>query len=146
MFKAPVARFSHRLKPSGDCLVWDGACNDKGYGQMGLGDDRLVYTHRVAWALAEGVLEDADQVLHHCDNPPCAKREHLFLGNPKTNSDDKVNKGRNRRGAPRRTDPKLLAEVLELSSTGLSSTQIADKVPLSAPHIRRLVRREVRDR
>lgn len=141
MFKPPVARFLYRLFPEGDCLVWKGARNDRGYGQMGLGDDRSVYTHRVAWALAEGVLEDTDQVLHHCDNPPCAKRSHLFLGTPKTNSDDKWAKGREGacKGRPP-TDPKRLAEVLELSRLGLASPAISARTGFSAPHIRRLVR------
>jgi hypothetical protein len=146
MFKPPVARFSHRLAAYGDCLVWTGARNANGYGQMGLGGDRIVYTHRVAWALAEGFLEDDDLVLHRCDNPPCAARAHLFLGDHKANSDDKIAKGRNRRGQRRPTDPQKIAKILELSGHGLSSTQIAPNVGYSPVHVRKLLRdaREVR--
>jgi hypothetical protein len=35
-------------------------------------------------------------VLHHCDNPPCVRPDHLFLGTAKDNSDDKIRKGRYR--------------------------------------------------
>lgn len=107
---------------------------------MGLGDDRSVYTHRVAWALAEGVLEETDLVLHRCDNPPCAKRKHLFLGDVQANTDDMIAKGRGSHPPRRRpTDPKRLAEVLELSRLGLSSAQVASRTGFSASHIRRLV-------
>jgi hypothetical protein len=147
LFKPPVQRFLYRLHPEGDCLVWVGARNNRGYGQMGIGDDRLVYTHRISWALSDGVLEEADQVLHRCDNPPCAKRSHLFLGDPKSNSDDMWAKGRGSRPPRKRpTDPAILAEVLRLSRIGLSSTRIAEQVPFAPSHIRKLVRDAIRDR
>jgi hypothetical protein len=46
--------------------------------------------HRVAW----GDVPENMLVLHRCDNPPCVRRSHLFLGRHLENQQDKVAKGR----------------------------------------------------
>lgn len=70
------------------------------YGQIGVTIDgriRMKLTHRVAYELHHGVDLTPDQcVLHRCDNPPCCNPAHLFLGDRKANSDDKIAKGRYR--------------------------------------------------
>jgi hypothetical protein len=50
-------------------------------------------------------------VLHHCDNPPCVRPDHLFLGDAIANNADKVRKGRQSRGDQHdsRTRPECLA-------------------------------------
>jgi hypothetical protein len=39
-------------------------------------------------------------VCHRCDNPPCCRPDHLFLGTAKDNSQDSMQKGRARVGLP----------------------------------------------
>lgn len=56
------------------------------------------YTHRISWVLAFGPIPDGLNVLHHCDNPPCVRPDHLFLGTHRQNIADKVAKGRQHRG------------------------------------------------
>lgn len=142
VYGVPGDRFLSRLKVEGGCLVWGGGRKDNGYGQMGIGNNRTVYTHRIAWALAEGVLEDDDLVLHRCDNPPCCKPEHLFLGTHKSNSDDKIAKGRFRPGAPRPpTDPGKVALIQRLRATGLKPPGIGRAVNLSATQVRNILRK-----
>lgn len=81
--------------PGPGCWRWTGCVNEKGYGRMAAGDDgRLEYVHRVSWELAFGPVADGLWVLHRCDNPPCIRPSHLFLGTNQDNVDDKFAKGR----------------------------------------------------
>ena len=79
---------------SSGCWEWTGAPNGVfGYGRIRF-NGRRVLTHRLAWELSYGSVPGGLFVLHHCDNPPCCKPEHLFLGDNFDNMADKVAKGR----------------------------------------------------
>ncbi|MEK6281852.1 MAG: HNH endonuclease signature motif containing protein [Acidobacteriota bacterium] len=54
---------------------------------------RFVHAHRVSWEMANGAPGDLC-VLHRCDNPPCVRPDHLFLGTHLDNARDKTAKGR----------------------------------------------------
>jgi hypothetical protein len=49
--------------------------------------------HRMSWRLAHGEIPAGLQVLHQCDNPPCVRPEHLFLGTNRDNMQDRARKG-----------------------------------------------------
>ena len=76
----------------GPCHIWTGRVNAKGYGMFGFSDQEE-RAHRVAFFLAEGRWPDPFG-LHHCDNPPCVRRSHLFEGTIRDNTIDMVSKGR----------------------------------------------------
>lgn len=38
-------------------------------------------------------------VCHHCDNPLCVRQEHLYIGTPRDNSNDRTRRGRGKNGA-----------------------------------------------
>lgn len=50
--------------------------------------------HRVSYELFVGPIPAGMHVLHHCDNPPCVRPSHLFLGDAKVNAQDRAAKGR----------------------------------------------------
>ena len=52
--------------------------------------------HRYAWEMVKGLIPTGKAVLHHCDNPPCVRPNHLFLGTDLDNVRDMVIKGRAR--------------------------------------------------
>jgi hypothetical protein len=79
------------------CWEWTGQLDRHGYGHIGV-SGRSVLTHRHAWALTHGPISDGMFCLHHCDNPPCVRPDHLFLGTQRDNIADMVAKRRQQRG------------------------------------------------
>lgn len=85
-----VGRFWAHVEKTPTCWLWH---SEKRYG--------LFYTnsqqwgaHRFSWTLANGPIPDGLWVLHHCDNPPCVRPDHLFVGTGVDNRRDCVAKGR----------------------------------------------------
>lgn len=88
-----AALFETHVVRGDGCWIWMGARSAKSYGTVfGHGSSR--YAHRAAWELHFGPIPAGMFVCHHCDNPPCVRPDHLFLGTPSANMWDKVHKGR----------------------------------------------------
>lgn len=80
----------------GDCWLWTGSTNNKGYGEIHL-DGKTHLAHRVMYASSHGIKLVPGMelcVLHRCDNRRCIRPNHLFLGTPQENTDDMMKKGR----------------------------------------------------
>lgn len=74
----------------GPCWVWKSSRNrPRGYGSF-----KAQRAHRVSWELVNGPIPDGLWVLHKCDNPPCVRPDHLFLGTVGDNVRDMTAKGR----------------------------------------------------
>lgn len=64
------------------------------------GYPRVKYNHRtipvtrLMFTLMYGPLGKDVQICHTCDNPSCVNPNHLYLGNHKTNTQDKVDRKR----------------------------------------------------
>ena len=91
-------RFWSKVNKSGECWTWTASSFKDGYGKFWL-RGRNRYANRVSWELAYGVDPGGMMVCHSCDNPPCVRPEHLFLGTQKDNRRDAVAKGRTAKGA-----------------------------------------------
>lgn len=79
----------------GTCWEWGGARTIRGYGKiLKDGGRSCLAAHRVSWEIHNGPLPDGVLVCHHCDNPPCVRPDHLFVGSQHDNMQDKVSKGR----------------------------------------------------
>lgn len=86
-----------RVQRGGDdeCWPWTGGTNDRGYGQVRLGQT-VYYAHRLSLSLS-GIEVPSDlEVLHQCDNPRCCNPKHLRLGSHLENIRDMDRKGRRR--------------------------------------------------
>lgn len=87
-------KFWSKVRKSDACWEWSGSRNGQGYGLFWNGK-RNIGAHRFAWMLMHG---DPGQmnVCHKCDNPPCVRPDHLFLGTTADNVRDMWVKGRNK--------------------------------------------------
>jgi HNH endonuclease len=106
------------------CWLWTGANNGRGYGQFGRPP---TYAHRISYEFYYGPIPQGLCVLHRCDNPPCVRPDHLWLGTKAQNSDDMARKGR----APRSGGPgaklsmEKAAEIRVAFSRGESNKALA---------------------
>ena len=84
--------------PNGDCWIWTGAKNQRGYGHFGPATRLVVRSHRFAWGLVNGQVPEGLQVLHSCDMRACCNPKHLHLGTNWENRLESVQRGRTPRG------------------------------------------------
>lgn len=89
-------RFWARVVKTDDgCWGWTGSrSGSKAMYPVIAVDRRNAYAHRFSYVLHHGPIPDGMVVMHKCDNPPCTNPDHLVLGTPQDNIDDKVAKGR----------------------------------------------------
>lgn len=94
-------RFWPYVAKSDGCWVWTRYCSPTGYGRFAWEGGSIA--SRFSWIVTYGPIPDGLDVLHHCDNPPCVRPDHLFLGTDADNAADKTAKGRgnNYSGGPR---------------------------------------------
>jgi hypothetical protein len=123
-------RIARRSKRVGECLIWTGVVSQDGYGQIGIGRGKSYRTHRIAWELVNGPIPEGRLVCHSCDMPLCVNVEHLFLGTPKDNTRDMLEKGRRPflagefHPSVKLTDSQV-AEIIERRSSGEKLASIA---------------------
>lgn len=88
-------RFWSKVAKSEDgCWEWQGRPDKDGYGHIGAIDGREVKAHRLSYEMAYGPIPEGMLVCHSCDNPPCVRPDHLFLGTSQQNTADMIAKGR----------------------------------------------------
>ncbi len=102
----PILR---RVKKTG-CWEWTRAKTHDGYGHMtyrlGISSKAgSVLAHRLAYEITKGPIPAGMYVCHHCDNPPCVRPDHLFLGTQRDNVYDSIAKRRRRNCTPPKPDP-----------------------------------------
>ena len=75
------------------CWVYQGKPNHAGYKLVQFRRERI-FAHRLSWRFTFGEIPEGKLICHHCDNPPCVRPNHLFLGDSQSNIDDMIKKGR----------------------------------------------------
>jgi hypothetical protein len=129
-------RFWARVTRGDGCWTWTGTRGPKGYGRAYVPDPRPgvggrpASAHRVAWQLANGPIPAGVCVLHRCDNPPCCRPDHLFLGTNDDNIADRHAKGRDaqnkgERGGRARLTAKDVLDMREAVRRGATRASLA---------------------
>lgn len=124
-----------------DCWEWLGGRNNHGRGLVKLFGVQLL-APRVMWCLEQGVDPGEWDVLHTCDHPWCIRPDHMFLGTPKINADDRAAKGRfiASRGNTRLNleDPDTIAVILD---EDLTRAEKARRLGVAEGYVSRLCNR-----
>lgn len=92
--RPPAPRFTRRFEDyidrTGECWIWTGPRDRKGYG-LWSGEGERGLAHRVSLTRAAGTPPDpAMFACHQCDNPPCVRPDHLYWGTIQDNTRDYV--------------------------------------------------------
>jgi hypothetical protein len=78
------------------CWVWTAALNRHGYGSIGAAYYGEGLAHRYAYARAKGPIPPGLFVRHLCGVPRCVNPEHLAVGTAQDNSNDEIERRRQR--------------------------------------------------
>lgn len=136
------------------CWIWVGARSGGGYGHLNYKGEYLD-AHRLSYEMNVGPVPEGKCVLHDCDNPPCIRPNHLFLGTKKDNAIDMVEKGRSRQQTMpwtiRRGEEQAQAKLTEeevlviraQAEVGSSKVRLAARFGVSDGLIGKIVRREI---
>lgn len=92
-----INRFWSKVQKTPECWIWTAGCSGNGYGLFSYtinGIQIRITIHRFSWEYHYGPIPTNKLVCHHCDNKTCCNPSHLFLGDPKDNTRDMMNKGR----------------------------------------------------
>jgi hypothetical protein len=123
--QTPLEKFQakYEVMPSG-CWHWKKPRPD-GRANTFMLEGKVTGAHKASYILHKGPVGDL-WVLHECDNGLCVNPHHLFLGSPKENTQDMIDKGRQviKRGEARGKVAKLTeAQVREIKAAAKSGVR-----------------------
>lgn len=141
-------RFWSNVDQSADgCWEWQGQRASNRYGIFNFGNKHH-QAHRLAFELHNGIAPGDLFVCHRCDNPPCVRPGHLFLGTQKDNLADMVRKGRGSKVRARGEavgqavlTERDVREIRRRAASGEQHTSIARDFGVTKNNIGHIVRR-----
>lgn len=138
--KSAITRFEAKVQrdPAG-CWLWQSAMGTNGYPQFWLAG-RSRWAHQVAYELFVGPIPVGMCVCHRCDVPRCVNPAHLFLGTQADNTADKMQKGRQARGAQHGMTKLSDADKAAIAASGEPTARLAARYGVDRTRIQQLRR------
>lgn len=137
-------RVERQLDKSGECWVWLGSRHTYGYGYVngpgGRKYSRKYYVHRLMYEWHVAPIPAGLSVLHHCDNPPCARPDHLYVGTQADNLADMARRGRSFHAVGElcgvaKYSNATMAEIKRLLAGGERGCEISRRFGLSTGYV-----------
>ena len=92
--------------------------------------------HRLAWAMANGVIPIGSLILHSCNRPPCCEPEHLYAGTQEQNMRQaseakRLGKAKGERSAHAKLTEAQVAEIRRNRTAGEKLRSLAARFGVS---------------
>ena len=141
------SRFFTKVKKGKGCWIWLAYKDANGYGKLSWVErGHPIHAHRASWIIHYGKIPQGHCVLHRCDNPPCVRPDHLFLGTQIDNIRDMVRKRRQRSAIGEnnfnsKLTAQLIYEIRILASTGRTYRSLGAQFGVSHGMIGHIVKK-----
>lgn len=126
--------FYRWVDKGGDCWEWTGARDPQGYGVFCYAK-KTYKAHRIAVQLDGRSFRKGEYACHHCDNPGCVNPDHIYVGTPKDNMRDALERGRFPHGSRCHMARLTEANVREIRRGGKTDQQWAEQFGVSRPTV-----------
>lgn len=137
----PADHLWSMVDKSGDCWEWQGYRDKDGYGRVTIPAIREtpIGAHQAAWIITNGPIPAGMKVCHACDNPPCCRPDHLFLGSTQVNVTDKMGKGRHGFGVTAKITPEQVREIRALAAADVPQKELARRFNITPSNVSMIV-------
>lgn len=124
-----------------DDWEWTAARDSNGYGNIKI-DGKARKANRVVWEITYGDIPEGLGVLHTCDNRACVNPSHLYVGDQRQNTLDRLQRGRDGMSP---FDPTTVREVRHRAQRGEYQKDIAADYGVTQSTISNIVNRRTWD-
>lgn len=138
-FCSDKCRFMAYVEKDGECWMWRGALNRRGYGKFCLQGKSSFIASRASYELFRRPISKGKYICHLCDIPACVNPEHLWVGTHVENMRDMVEKGR-------QSSKLSVSEVIEIRllwADGASNASLCEKFDITSGTVSSIVNKRI---